>query len=225
MDVSFIVDASQSVGLHNYHKLLEFVKKLAKALQISQSGSHASLVIFSDTARVQITFDEHDDIREFNKALKEAPYLGKRTRIDKGLRLASEGVFTSRAGMRPGSRRVAVLLTEGRQTRTFDSIPLRYAAQPLRLKRVDVFAVGIGNEVRFDELRSATTRDQNVFLVKSFKGLNKIAEDLSEKMCQGMADKELFLTHSLFKIKLREVYRRFLTTYKGCLTALKQVHD
>ena len=196
MDVSFIVDASESVGLQNYHKLLEFVKKLAKALQISQSGSHASLVIFSDTARVQITLDEHDDVWEFNKALKEAPYLGKRTRIDKGLRLASVGVFTRRAGMRPGSRRVAVLLTEGHQTRTFDSIPLRYAAQPLRLKRVDVFAVGIGNEVRFDELRSATTRDQNVFLVKSFKGLNEIAEDLSEKMCQGMADKELFFIHS-----------------------------
>ena len=185
MDVSFIVDASQSVGLQNYHKLLEFVRKLATALEISQIESHASLVIFSDTARVQIKLNEHDDIREFNKALKEAPYLGKKTRIDKALRLAAAGVFNSRAGMRPGVRRVAVLLTEGRQTRTFDSIPLRYAAEPLRLKRVNVFAVGIGSDVRYDELRSAANRDQNVFQVKTFQGLNEIAEELSKNMCRG----------------------------------------
>lgn len=186
MDVSFIVDSSESVGLQNYQKLLEFVRSLAKTLQMSPSGSHASLVIFSDTARVQIKLDDHEDIWEFNKALQEVPYLGQKTRIDKALRVASVGVFNSRAGMRAGVRRVAVLFTDGHQTRTFDSIPLRYAVEPLRRKRVNVFAVGIGSDARYDELRSLTNSDQNVLLVKTFQGLGGLAQELSDKMCRGM---------------------------------------
>ena len=186
MDVSFLLDSSESVGLQNYQKLLDFVRKLAKTLRMSQSGTQASVVIFSDTARVQIGLDDHDDIREFNKALDDVPYLGKKTRIDKALQVALVGVFNSRAGMRAGVRRVAVLMTEGHQTRTFDAIPLRYAVEPLRRKRVDVFTVGIGSDARYDELRSLTNSDQKVLLVKTFEGLSRIAEELSDKMCRGM---------------------------------------
>ncbi|KAJ7380123.1 hypothetical protein OS493_010834 [Desmophyllum pertusum] len=185
MDISFLVDSSESVGLQNYKKLLDFVRNLAKTTHMSPSGTHASVVIFSDTARVQIKLDDYDDIREFNKALRDVPYLGQKTRIDKALRVASGGVFNSRAGMRAGVRRVAVLLTEGHQTRSFDAIPLRYAVEPLRRKRVDVYAVGIGSDVRYDELRSVTKSDQNVLLVKTFEGLARIAEELSNKMCRG----------------------------------------
>ena len=186
MDVSFLLDSSESVGLQNYQKLLGFVRKLAKTLRMSQTGTHASVVIFSDTARVQIRLDDHDDIREFNKALQDVPYLGKKTRIDKALQVALGGVFNSRAGMRAGVRRVAILFTEGHQTRTFDAIPLRYAAEPFRRKRVDIFAVGIGSDVRYDELRSLTDSDQKVMLVKTFEGLSRIAEELSDKICRGM---------------------------------------
>ena len=186
MDVSFLLDSSESVGLQNFQKLLDFVRTLAKTLRMSQSGTHASVVIFSDNARVQIRLDDHVDIREFNDALDDVPYLGKKTRIDKALQVASGGVFNSRAGMRAGVRRVAVLMTEGHQTRTFDAIPLRYAVEPLRRKRVDVFAVGIGSDARYDELRSLTNSDQKVLLVKTFEGLSRIAEELSDKMCRGM---------------------------------------
>ena len=181
-----MLDSSESVGLQNYKKMLDFVRKLAKTLGMSQSGTHASVVIFSDTAKVQIRLDDHDDIREFNKALDDVPYLGKKTRIDKALQVALGGVFNSRAGMRAGVRRVAVLMTEGHQTRTFDAIPLRYAVEPLRRKRVDVFAVGIGSDARYDELRSLTNSDQKVLLVRTFEGLSRIAEELSNKMCRGV---------------------------------------
>lgn len=186
MDVSFIIDSSESVGLKNYQKLLDLVRNIAKSLEISPTGSHASVVIFSDTARVQIKLDDHEEILEFNKALRDVPYLGRKTRIDKALRVATVGVFNRRSGMRAGVRRVAVILTEGHQTRTFDSIPLRYAVEPLRRKRVKVFAVGVGNDVRYDELRSLTDSDQNVLMVKTFQGLFSVAEELSNKMCRGM---------------------------------------
>lgn len=185
MDVSFLVDSSESVGLQNYQKLLDFVRSVSKTTHMSPSGSHASLVIFSDTAKVQIKLDDHDDIREFNKALRDVPYMGQKTRIDKALRVASSGVFSSRTGMRAGVRRVAVLLTEGHQTRTFDAIPLRYAVEPLRRRRVNLFAVGIGDDVRYNELRSLTSSDQNVLLVKTFDELASIVEELSDKMCRG----------------------------------------
>ena len=87
--------------------------------------------------------------------------------------------------MRAGVRRVAVLLTEGHQTRTFDAIPLRYAVEPLRRRRVNLFAVGIGDDVRYNELRSLTSSDQNVMLVKTFGELASIVEELSDKMCRG----------------------------------------
>ena len=185
MDVSFLMDASESIGLQNYNVMLDFVKSLAKAVNISPSGSHASVVIFSDTSRVEIKLDDYYNIREFNKALQEVPYLGQRTRIDKALRVASVGVFSNNAGMRPGVRRVAVLLTDGHQTRTFDSIPLRYAVEPLRRKGVKIYSVGISDDVRYGELRSLTSSDQDVFLVRTFGRLPEIAEDLSDKICRG----------------------------------------
>lgn len=185
MDVSFLVDSSESVGLQNLQKLLDFVRRIAKTMRISPRGSHGSLVVFSDNAKVQIKLDDHDNIQEFSNALRDVPYMGQKTRIDKALRVALSGVFNSRAGMRAGVRRVAVLLTEGHQTRTFDAIPLRYAVEPLRRRRVNVFAVGIGNDVRYNELRSVTSSDQNVMLVETFDDLARIGEELSHKMCRG----------------------------------------
>ncbi|CAH3124523.1 unnamed protein product [Pocillopora meandrina] len=213
MDVSFLVDSSESVGLQNLQKLLDFVRRIAKTMRISPRGSHGSLVVFSDNAKVQIKLDDHDNIQEFSNALRDVPYMGQKTRIDKALRVALSGVFNSRAGMRAGVRRVAVLLTEGHQTRTFDAIPLRYAVEPLRRRRVNVFAVGIGNDVRYNELRSVTSSDQNVMLVETFDDLARIGEELSHKMCREQCTQKsdiVFVVDSSGSISRRNFKREKL---------------
>ena len=76
-DIAFIVDSSGSIGVTDYAKTKYFVYSIANALNISKSGAHAGVVIYSEIAKRPIKFTDHTDIRSFKNAVYDLEYMQK----------------------------------------------------------------------------------------------------------------------------------------------------
>jgi hypothetical protein len=105
------MDSSGSIGDRDYQKEREFVKSLASTFTLSRQNTQVGAIIYSDNAHVVSRFGQHPDIETFKRAVDTLPYLKKRTRIDKALRLASEELFTTHGGARPDKEDMMVILT------------------------------------------------------------------------------------------------------------------
>ena len=171
-DVVFIMDSSGSIGTSDYAKERGFVKEMAKIFQISPTASRISTIIYDSRPALIFDFDEYTDVAGVSNAIDSLPYLGNQTRIDKALALAVRVFGQSR----PSVPRIAVILTDGKQTPDFDAVPLEVAAQPLHDLGVKVYVIGIGGHVDINELNLIAKKPQDVFTVESFDQLLRVLQ-------------------------------------------------
>ena len=125
------------------------------------------------------------NLEEFNQEVDRLPYTGGQTRIDLALTLAANDFFTYQGGVRDGIPKVAVVVTDGRQTPSPDAIAAQQAIIPLRQLGVKVFAVGIGVEADPVELGYIVERPDDVFMIADFDKLPDIATEISKKICES----------------------------------------
>ena len=90
------------------------------------------MVLYSNAASVQARFGQYASLAEFESAVDQLPYERGRTRIDKALDLAASDVFPE---ARPGVARIALLITDGKQTEASDAKGLREALRSLAESR------------------------------------------------------------------------------------------
>ena len=69
---------------------------------------------------------------------------------------------------------MAVLLTDGEQTRSGDFIEPSIAVVPLKSIGVKIFAVGIGKAVKRFELEAIADTRSNVYMLSDFKRLQDL---------------------------------------------------
>ena len=181
MDVAFILDSSGSIGRTNYLKQKEFVKQVARSFGVAPGQSQAAMVLYSSTASVQARFGQYATAEEFAKAVDALPYERGRTRIDMALDLASTDIFPA---ARPDVPKIAILITDGKQTQAKDAKNLKEASDPLRKAGVRVLAVGIGSGVDADELRSITETDEDVVVAADFTDLMLKLANLTSRACE-----------------------------------------
>ena len=181
LDIGFIVDSSGSVR-NEYDKEKEFIQRMTDKLSKAQTNLTAALVLFSLTAGLEIKFSDYKGVRDFNRKVGELPLLGSTTRIDRALNVAYQEMFSVINGMRPGVKKVLVLLTDGKQTEMADAVKPSIAVQPFHKDEIKVIAIGIGPAVDPAELESIVTRPENLYFAKDFNALK------SESFVAGITD-------------------------------------
>lgn len=111
VNIGFVLDSSKSMSTRDYEKQKQFVKSLAATFSLSPQTSRAGAIVYSDDAVITARFGQYSYIDEFKRAVDQFYYMGKRTRIDKALKLASETFFTEQAGARSENENIMVILT------------------------------------------------------------------------------------------------------------------
>ena len=181
LDIIFVLDSSRSMDVRQYQKQKEFVKRLAKIFNVGE-GSRAAAIIYSDDPILSIDFDRYSTQDDFLDGIEGLPYIMQRTRIDKALAMASRVLLDSR----PGFPTAVIIMTDGRQTRDPDYVPLDEAAAPLHKAGARVLVVGIGPQISVPELQLMVNDSSDVFPVGSFDALVNAASDVALKSCQGI---------------------------------------
>ena len=96
-------------------------------------------------------------------------------------------LFLARHGARHNVSRVVVVITDGASRKAKATLE---AARALRDHGATIFAIGVGRQVRVDQLSDMASRpsEEFVFEVTNFQALASIKSELVIKTCQGRAD-------------------------------------
>lgn len=101
-DVIFMLDSSSRVTPEDYLNEKEFVKLIARYLNITPGKSRGSVIIFSTNATPILPFDGYTTMSDFNAVIDRASQLSGSRRIDRAFRLA----VTLFQSARPSVRKV-----------------------------------------------------------------------------------------------------------------------
>jgi hypothetical protein len=108
LDLAILVDTSARITSSQWTRVLNFVNTIVDGFDVSQQGTHVSLIPFGSTASATLSFNT---IRLWNKpvvktyvdAIKQSPGV---RRVDLALYHAESRVFQTFAGMRPQAIKV-----------------------------------------------------------------------------------------------------------------------
>ena len=185
-DVAFLVDSSGSISRKDYSKVKTFVANLAAKFEISPTGSRAAVVLYSTRASTPIRFGAYTSKETFQRAVQRLRHERGYTRIDLALRRAYFDLFSTRVNTRFLAAKIAFVLTDGEQTKTGSFIPLSRAALTLKNVGVRIIAIGIGKNVKREELKQIASSEKDVVVTKSFDALLTTTEELIRIACEGI---------------------------------------
>ena len=185
LDIAFILDSSGSIMQDEFLEARRFVKAIAKTLSISRRNTHAGLMIYSNEARIMGKFNEIQTHEELASGLDDLPHLRGKTRIDLALKLASAELFTRNSGMRSSTSvsKVAMVITDGRQSPAADAIRLDEAAAPLLVSGVKVLAIGVGDKIDREELEMMVKSRDLAFWAGSYPALRVKLAAIAKEIC------------------------------------------
>ncbi|XP_010083383.1 PREDICTED: von Willebrand factor A domain-containing protein 2, partial [Pterocles gutturalis] len=178
LDLAFVVDSSDGVGLENFLQLRGFVRSSCSHFSINRDVTQMALVIYGSKAHTVFTLDTHTNNLSVLQAIDQVPFLGDSASPDSALLHIYSDVMTVQKGARPGVNKVVVVLTNGGGME--DAV---VPAQQLRDNGILVFVVVIGNAQRDTLLRVAGSPNYLVH-ISSYEDLQYYQDLIIERICE-----------------------------------------
>ena len=179
VDLAFVFDSSDTIGVDALEKAKMLVKKMVKGLELGADESRVALVVFADKVEVKARFSENLSVKQFQDMVQNMERIGNRTRIDKAL-VETKQVFKEG---REDVYKIAVVLTDGIQSEDHDTKSLLSTSEPLRRAGVRVIAVAIGTRASKGRLRLMTDSMDDV---KEEDEALEYFQQLSDKLNQNL---------------------------------------
>lgn len=181
IDLAFIVDTSGSIGYFNFIDMLGFMKKVTRGLNIGPGDSQVAVVSFSNTARLEFGFEEHQDHASLERAMNIINYDAGGTATNKGIKLARESVFETSS--RKSATKVALVITDGSSDSFQDTIN---EAKITKEAGIVLFALGIGN-INKAELKAISSPPEctHVILLAGFSEIDNVVQEIEKAACRG----------------------------------------
>ena len=165
MDIVFVMDSSNEVTPQHYTKEKQFVKSVARALNLAPEKSRVAVVIYSDYATTPVNFADYQTTARFNDAVDNIIHIRRTRRMDRAL---SETVQVLKQA-RPSVPKIVVFLTSGRQDTGAPS--LNAAARALNETGAMTYLVAIGQRPDLRELRIIVQKSERIIPVRVFGDL------------------------------------------------------
>ncbi|CAL8068230.1 unnamed protein product [Orchesella dallaii] len=176
-DLVVVVDSSKSIGQDEYVTALDFVTHLVTAWA-DNPGNRVAVIVYSSNAEIVLELTEDLTVEEIRKRVQTATYLDSGTMSDLGINLAV-------AELQNNNRSVpqnVVFLTDGTSESPSATI---LAAQNAREAEIRGFAVGIGSDIKQEELNAiAGNNSTRVFKADQVKNLLKLLQRVSQRVCK-----------------------------------------
>ena len=179
VDLAFVFDSSDTIGVDALEDAKILVKKMVKGLELGADESRVALVVFADKVEVKARFSENLSVKQFKDMVQNMKSIGSRTRIDKAL-VETKQVFKEG---RDDVYKIAVVLTDGIQSKDHDTKSLLSTSEPLRRAGVRVIAVAIGTQASKGRLRLMTDSMDDV---KEEDEALEYFQQLSDKLNQNL---------------------------------------
>ncbi|KAK6191975.1 hypothetical protein SNE40_003535 [Patella caerulea] len=179
LELAFILDASSSIWYQNFTKARNFVADFVDQYEIGPEKVRIGVVTYGLGVYTQdvIRLSQYNDLTSLQTAISRLPWrAGSQT--DTGLAISyMRTSIMSEA--RPDVRRVTVVITDGNSQE-----PETTAEEAARARQeMEVFSVGVSDQVSHDELVRIAGNEEGVFYVNRYSELENIKGRLAMKTC------------------------------------------
>uniref|UniRef100_A0AAX7VJQ1 Uncharacterized protein n=1 Tax=Astatotilapia calliptera TaxID=8154 RepID=A0AAX7VJQ1_ASTCA len=179
VDLVMLVDESGSISRNDFDKIQTFLVAIVSGLNIGPDAVQIGLTLFSTKARTEWHLNTHQTKQTLLRAIEELKKTGGSTKTGKALEHILHNQFKPRLGMRPDSRRIAVLITDGESQ---DKVLL--PSKNLKHNDIEVYAIGVQG-ARESELKVIASDNDHVYFLKDFKSLNGIIRNITIDLSKG----------------------------------------
>ncbi|XP_029965870.1 collagen alpha-1(XII) chain isoform X2 [Salarias fasciatus] len=189
-DIVLLVDGSWSIGRINFKTIRNFIGRMVSVFNIGPDKVQIGLAQYSGDPKTEWHLNAHPTKESLLDAVANLPYKGGNTMTGMALNYILQNNFRENVGMRPDSRKIGVLITDGKSQ---DEVI--FNSQNLRNNDIELYAIGVKNADE-NELRSIATDPDEIHMynVNDFQFLLDIVDDLTVNLCnsvKGSDDGEL----------------------------------
>ena len=195
LDLLFILDGSSS-STHQEFKLIKtFVKSFIDLLDIGDTSTRVSLIEYSNRATLEFSLNSYYDEGKLKDAIDDVQASGgSGTATDQAFQIAINQVFTRKGGDRPGIPNAVFLVTDGKST---GRLPLVNVVKPLKKSGTSVYVIGVGPATDPSELRSLTSGDNMVYIVKNVYEMIKLLSPIVKAVFDNTQQSKLVVFISI----------------------------
>ncbi|XP_020632397.1 collagen alpha-1(XXI) chain-like [Orbicella faveolata] len=194
MDLVFMIDSSESVGLENFNKIKKMVDKTLTLFTISEKKTHVGVIVIDSVPHIELNLNTltgnnftQDHVM---KVVDSLQFISGQTRIDLALRMARKEVFSK--SERKDAGKLLLAFTDGGQTWDRTMLNLQKEAQSLIKTGVEIFPVAVWSEMlNLKTLVDITHDSRNVFNTQFFPYLLDLLKKMSKRPCPGSLKKKL----------------------------------
>ncbi|XP_061158183.1 collagen alpha-1(XII) chain-like isoform X19 [Syngnathus typhle] len=181
-DIVLLVDGSWSIGRLNFKTIRSFIARMVGVFDIGPNRVQIGLAQYSGDPKTEWHLDAHPTRESLLDAISNLPYKGGNTLTGLALNYLLQNNFKENVGMRPNSRKIGVLITDGKSQ---DDVNIN--SQRLREEGIELYAIGVKNADE-NELRSIATDpdDIHMYNVADFSFLLDIVDRLTDNLCNSV---------------------------------------
>ncbi|XP_065123394.1 collagen alpha-1(XII) chain isoform X2 [Paramisgurnus dabryanus] len=181
-DIVLLVDGSWSIGRLNFKTIRSFIARMVGVFDIGPDRVQIGLAQYSGDPKTEWHLNAHRTRAQLLDAVANLPYKGGNTLTGLALKYILANNFKPNVGMRPNSRKIGVLVTDGKSQ---DDIAV--SSQSLRDQGIELYAIGVKNADE-GELRTIASDpdDIHMYNVGDFSFLLDIVDDLTNNLCNSV---------------------------------------
>ncbi|BFZ22806.1 hypothetical protein BsWGS_25845 [Bradybaena similaris] len=184
VDILFALDAASSIGAENFQTQQRFVAKLTQHFKVGPRGALFAGLLFATDVRKLFDLDTYTSRPDVAAALLAAPYIEGETNTHLALKyIVANRMFSAGSGGRPNAPDVVVVVTDGSASKEQTT---KAAADSLKARGVEVFAVGVGEQADLQQLVALASSSQHVLVVADFDLLDYIEQELADRVCSSV---------------------------------------
>ncbi|KAM9839911.1 collagen alpha-1(XII) chain-like [Aulostomus maculatus] len=208
-DIVLLVDGSWSIGRINFKTIRNFIARMVSVFDIGPDKIQIGLAQYSGDPKTEWHLNAHQDKASLLEAIANLPYKGGNTMTGMALNYILQNNFKANMGMREDSRKIGVLITDGKSQ---DEVILN--SQSLRDSGIELYAIGVKNADE-NELRSIASDpdDIHMYNVNDFQFLLDIVDDLSGNLCNSVKGPEVELGPPTNLVTSEVTHRSFRATW------------
>uniref|UniRef100_A0A671W4Z1 Collagen alpha-1(XII) chain n=1 Tax=Sparus aurata TaxID=8175 RepID=A0A671W4Z1_SPAAU len=186
-DIVLLVDGSWSIGRINFKTIRNFIARMVSVFDIGPDRVQIGLAQYSGDPKTEWHLKDHPTKESLLDAIANLPYKGGNTMTGMALNYILQNNFKANVGLRPESRKIGVLITDGKSQ---DEIV--FNSQNLRDSGIELYAIGVKNADE-NELRSIASDPDEIHMynVNDFQFLLTIVDELTVNLCNSVKDPEL----------------------------------
>uniref|UniRef100_A0A8B9LB67 Collagen, type XII, alpha 1a n=1 Tax=Astyanax mexicanus TaxID=7994 RepID=A0A8B9LB67_ASTMX len=201
-DIVLLVDGSWSIGRLNFKTIRAFIARMVGVFDIGPDRVQIGLAQYSGDPKTEWHLNAHRTRDSLLEAVANLPYKGGNTLTGLALNYILQNNFKANVGMRPNSRKIGVLVTDGKSQ---DDIIAN--SQNLRDQGIELYAIGVKNADE-NELRSIASDPDEIHMynVADFSFLLDIVDDLTDNLCKRVASPTDLVTSEVTYFSFRATW-------------------